>query len=394
MHPMSDGSDAPELWAPDWGDEMNMGERFLLVMFERWADGRGAVRGTIEEFAKRMRIGASTARGYLSTLVRLGFVTRPARGRLDDGTLTPYCHWLNLEKLGNRQPHRQNSAVADAASAPVGNSASEPPPELSGGQISHRQNSASSAETQQPPPELSGGETGGDITTGARAGAQARAAFPLPSSSYFLSFAWRDAETQTRAARILAACGPMLGKLGEQGNRVLMSLAYVLDGLWDSFDFERDVLPVVARKTGPGRRSALWDFALLTENIEAHRAKRLRDEEAVVRRAAKAASAGAAKASASKGDGARGARGGELDRMLVRGGSDAQARERRIAAVRQAIALIEAGERPMFYLPNDDRRLSGEWLDDAFARVLAEKKAELQQLLVEVEDGGGDGAQG
>lgn len=379
VHPMRDGAEAPALWAPEWDGVEKMGARFVLVMLWHWADGRGALNATMDEMAARLRIGVSSLRDYFGILIREGFVTRPAQGRMADGKMSPLCHWLNLEKLGNAANHRQNSAPVETGAGAVGKPVDEPPPELSAGDETGAEFRPAGAEFQQPPPELGGGENGGVITTGAREGASARAEFPLPSSSYFLSFPWRDEATKNKAGRILEACGPQLGQLGAQNNRVLLSLAYVLDGLWDGFDFERDVLPVVHRKTGPGRKTPLWDFALLIENLETHRAKRLRDEARVAKGGASSqAPAVAAKRSASKGFGTF--RGSGLP--------DAQKRENGIKSLRGIISLIDDGHEPTMLLPRDERGLNGEWLADAFARLRARTVADLEKLEAE---GAGNG---
>lgn len=163
-----------------------------------------------------------------------------------------------------------------------------------------------------------------------------------------------------KAGDVLAVCGEGLGDLGLQQDRLLKSLAWVLerDGPWAAFDFALDVLPVVKRKTGPGRSSKLWDFALLTENIEVHRAKRLRPPGELKSRKA--------------------------TRVFAPPAVDAaEARAKRMDALRREIAAIDRGDGQPFMLPNKERSLSGEWLKDAYGRVRAADAAELARLEAE-----------
>lgn len=397
-HPMGDGSQGPGLWAPRW-DDVPKGARPILLMLIVWRDGRGSCDPTHEEIAAALGLEARAVGRHMKWLTGAGYVKRArARERGNDGRMCGHRYWLHLDKLGLNHHVPEGLKVADGARSPPQNSTGSPPDNLSGGQ-----NVGASATRQfvQPPDNLTGGATGqfahppdnltggktpenqgAYIEPGARAGAAtgARISLPLPSSSFFLSFPWEDEKTKKQAECVLLACGPKLGELGKQNDRVLASLAKVLSGPWAAFDFERDVLPVVRHKTTE-RATALWDFGLITSNIETHWRRRLRDEQQAAR---------AAGLAAAKGFGGRGGFAG-----FAAGGADADARRReRMRTLRRLLSDFEAGDRTMtFELAPKDRGLSGDWLEGAFAPVVAAWKAELERLVAEDgADGGGDGA--
>lgn len=365
---MTDCSAAPDIFIPPWG-EASKGVRAMVMAIRLWADARGSIDCSEAELAAMTGYEVRAVERHMKDAVKLGFVSRSERRRGADGRLSGYRYWLSA-KLNGPWVHPTNCRVDEAATGagagPVDNPpgavdkpVSEPPDNLDNRSHSPPDNLYEA--TRQPvhgADKLSGGSAleKGDFSGLPRERARA---FPLPLSLPFLSFPWRDEDTKRKAGDILAVCGEGLGQLDAQGDRVLKSLAYVLepDGLWAGFDLSLDVLPVVKLKTGPGRSSLLWDFALLTENLERHRAKRLRS------------------ASAPRAAGPKRAR---VVEAPVR--SPEETRAARIETLRHEIRLIDAGNPPEFLLPKDKRRLSGAWRDDAFAALRAAHAEELAGL--------------
>jgi hypothetical protein len=349
---MSDCESSPALFIPEWGDTPK-GPRFILTVMALWADARGSIDCSEEELAAFTGYELKAVARHLKWGVDEGLVSRSERRRRADGTLTGYRYWLSGKLNGLRALWTNCRVDGVAASLVV-----PPPDNLSA--TRHSVPDATRHSVSEPPDNLSAPDemSGGAVGEPARAGA----AFPLPSYSYFHSFPWSDDVTKVRAGEVLAASGEGLGQLGEQNNRVLLSLAYVLEpgGVWSGFDHALDVLPVVKLKTGPGRASKLWDFALLTENIERYRLRRLRPERGP--------------AAAPK----RGPRGGSPPPAVV---SPDEARVKRIATLQREIAIIERGERPLFLLPTREQRFTGEFLEDAFVALHARNVVELAGLL-------------
>lgn len=360
---MSDCAAAPEIFIPNFGD-MPQGVRFLLTVLRVWADARGSIDAGEDELAAYTGMGESTVRRHLAWAAANGreWVSRSERRRRGDGTLSGYRYWLRLEKFGAIADHRSNRAVAgtedeagSTVGAAVGNAVDGPP----------LNSSTTPLDPSKPPPNSSGGLpdlSGGECpeNKGFEGSPRERArAFPFSSSS-FLSFPWRDEAVRVKAGEILSVCGEKLGGLGEQNERVLHSLAYVLEtGLWAEFDWTLDVLPVARVKTGPTQTRVLWDFALLSSNLARHRRLRL---------------GGGAKAT--------GATGPKAKRKVYEPPvvEASEARAKRMDALRREIAAIDRGEGQPFMLPNRERSLSGEWLADAYARVRAADAAELLRL--------------
>ncbi len=380
---MTDCSAAPEIFIPDFPEDMPEGVRFLLTVMRSWADARGSCDPSEADLVRYTGMGESTVRKHLVWAIgsrnkdgsekkkgnAADWISRSERRRLPDGTLSGYRYWLRLEKFGPTPDHRSKRAVVgevDAAGPTVGNPVDEPPLNSSGGAPEPP------LDLSTPPLKTSGGDvemSGGyglktdDILDPSRERARA---FPF-SNSYFLSFPWRDEALKVQAGDILAACGPLLGKLGEQKDRVLQSLAYVLEsGLWAEFDWSLDVLPVVRVKTGPTHTRVLWDFAMITSNIARHRRLRLGATEAP--RAPRAAKAGPPP-------------------PVV---SDAERVKGRIASIRAMISQIDSGQQPLYVLPKKDQLSRGEWLNDAFAKERARLADELLGLLAEARGMAGD----
>lgn len=359
---MTDGSASPEIFIPAFGD-MPTGVRFLLTVLERWADARGSIDASEEELSAFTGMSASTVRRHLAWAAAeaRGWVSRSERRRLPNGQLSGYRYWLRLEKFGRLDGHRSNRAVAEEGGAPVGKPVDEPPPKLSGGEEKPPLNLSNPQPGPPPkmsggPPELSGGEPLKDNGILDPSRERARA-FPFPFPSSFLSFPWRDEAMMTAAETILSACGPKLAPLDQQDARVLKSLAWVLEpaGVWAGFDMAADIVPVVKLKTGPGRSNLLWDFALLTDNLERHRARRLAPPKA---RAGKAG-------------------------FTTPERSAAETRAARIAALRNLVRDLGTGGRPEFALPREARLLSGAAKEEAYRRLLRDSEDELARLVAE-----------
>lgn len=366
---MSDGSAEAPLWMPDLGD-MPAGPARILIWLVVWRDGRGSCDPTNAELCKVTKLDESTVRKHTGWLANEGWAKRERRRR-EDGSLGGWRYWLDLEKLGLAGGTSTKSALPVGSVSPVENAAEAPPqnpPSPPEGRAGSR------AENLQVPPPAEGGKSAGLI----KPGACARADFPFPSSSYFLSFPWRDEDTKAKAADILSVCELGLGRLDQQNDRVLISLAYVLDeGLWSGFDWDLDVKPTVKRKTAPGGR-VLWDFALITSNIETAQARRLKAAERA--------------APSKKPKGGFGSWRGSPAPADV-----ATKRARRIEALRNAIETYDRGLQSgqdgellnlRFELPHNDRHLSGEWLADALRPIIERYRAELAALEAE---GAGNG---
>lgn len=321
-HPAKDLGEAPRFWRPSWDDVPSKFRPILNVLIT-WADGRGSCDPTYDDIVDFLGCNPKTVQRAMAWLLKPqngGWVKR-ARVREPDGDrrMGGHRYWLHLEKLGLVGRGRTVFGVAaggaearspDNVSSQLGGQnvhlSGGYPDKLSsqiGGQIVHPSVDGGAA----------GGETASEMSTylcnenrGETGVPRERARAFLISDFLSVSFEAGDGRRE-KAERILAACGPMLGDPAKQ-SRVLESLAEVLAGPWDRFDFTLDVLPAVAHRTREAAKTKLWNFTLMTSNVEEWQAKRLRE-------AAKAA--GAARPSAAKG--ARGGGGSsELDRALAR----------------------------------------------------------------------------
>lgn len=354
---MTDCAAAPEIFIPSWG-EASKGVRAMVMAIRLWADARGSIDCTEAELSAMTGYEVRAVERHMKDAVKLGFVSRSERRRGADGRLSGYRYWLS-GKLNGPWVHPTNCRVEDGDAATVDNAVDEPPGNLSAAtRQSVHEGGEATRQSVHGADKLSGGE-GPETKEFSGVPRERARAFPFPFPSSFLSFPWRDEITMKRAEDILAACGPMLGALDAQDGRVLKSLAYVLEpgGAWEGFDHGLDVLPVVKVKTGPGRSTRLWDFALLTENLETHRAKRLAP--------AKAATRG------------RASKGFVAPAAVV---DPKEQRARRIAALRNEIGLIDGGQRPLFLLAREKQRLTGEWLEDAFLALRTANADELKRL--------------
>lgn len=339
---MSDCDAAPALYIPPWEDAPK-GPRFLLTVMALWADARGSIDCSEEELSAFTGYELKAVSRHLKWSLEAGFVSRSERRRRADGTLSGYRYWLS-GKLNGLRAHWTECRVEEA-----GGSLTAPPhdnPATSGHSVGATTGHIGEATRHSGPP--ADRMPGGAIeSTRARAGA----AFLFPSS--FISFPWRDEAQRMQAEAVMRACGPGLGDPDRQA-RVLESLAYVLSGPWAAFDFAADVLPTVTRRTGEGRKSKLWDFALLTQDIERYRARRLRP--------------------------VPGARPQAETGFVAVAMPDAQKRAWRMKALRNLLAGLDRGERPAFVLSREEQRLDGDAMETAFARVREATARELAQL--------------
>jgi hypothetical protein len=346
---MSDCEGAPALYIPLWEDAPK-GPRFLLTVMALWADARGSIDCSEEELAAFTGYELKAVARHLKWSLEAGLVSRSERRRRADGTLSGYRYWLS-EKLNGLRARwtlhgaadaGEEAAVAGAAADTRFSSATRHPVRAATGHSGESTRHSGSAADKMP---------GGAVeSTRARAGAT----FLFPSS--FISFPWRDDAQRIQAEAVLRACGPGLGDPDRQA-RVLESLAYVLAGPWTAFDFAADVLPTVTRRTDERRKSKLWDFALLTQDIERYRAKRLRPV------------AGAGPSAET--------------RFAPVAMPDAQKRAWRMAGLRNLIAGLDRGERPAFVLSREEQRLVGDEREAAFVRARDAAARELARLAAE-----------
>lgn len=342
---MSDCDAAPAIYIPPW-DDAPKGPRFLLTVMALWADARGSIDCSEEELSAFTGYELKAVSRHLKWSLAAGFVSRSERRRRADGTLSGYRYWLSGKLNGLRA--QWTDCRVDATEAGL----SAPPPDISGA-TGHPVGAATghcapaTRQTDLASDKMPGGA---EESTRARAGA----AFLFPSS--FISFPWRDDAQRMQAEAVIRASGPGLGDPDRQA-RLLESLAYVLSGPWAAFDFAADVLPTVTRRTGEGRKSKLWDFALLTQDIERYRARRLRP----VPGAKPAAETG----------------------FVAVAMPDAQKRAWRVKALRNLLAGLDRGERPAFVLSREEQRLDDDGIEAAFARVREATARELAQLEAE-----------
>ena len=366
--------------------------RPVLNVLIVWADGRGSCDPTYADIVDYLGCTPKTVQRAMAWLLKPqngGWVKR-ARAREPDGDrrIGGHRYWLHLEKLGlvGRGRTVFGAAPGGAEARSPDNMSSQLPGQnvhLSGGYPDKLSSQLGGQIVRSP---VEGGDEASEMSTQFSPENKGETGVPRERArafliSDFLSVSYPEGDgRREKAERILSACGPMLGDPAKQ-SRVLESLAEVVNGPWDRFDFVLDVLAAVAHRTRASAKTKLWNFTLMTSNIDEWRVKRLRAE---------ARGVDAAASQASKGGGGRGGFGG-----FASGNADAGLKRReRMRTLRRLMADFGAGDRTMtFELAPKDRGASGEWLEEAFRPVVAGWIAELERLEIEdAADGGGDGA--
>lgn len=177
-------------------------------------------------------------------------------------------------------------------------------------------------------PTVIGDDSTSEIADGAsgRERARERTRPSLAILPEFNKFDWGSDEIRTRAAAVLAVCGPGLDDPSKNEARLFAlyaSLADGLDGPWSQYDFRLDVLPAIAgrlaKPRAPEKRLRL--FYPLIENIMQYHNKRKDREAKRTARIHRSSSARDSVRNASNGfeqDSRKGSRSDELDRALER----------------------------------------------------------------------------